>query len=129
MIMENELQKGESIQFLDYTIKNSLNNDGIVLFKRGTKAKGYETHLGNYGTDGNPDSAKRAAIFYFMIARPETFSSTIYYRMMGRGGQYHEFFKFKKAVEVEGIELPEEITPGNGMNAQIYFNNHKIQPV
>lgn len=116
------MKKGESIQFLDYTIKNSLNNDGIVLMKE--KGESYESHLGNYATK---ESAQQAAIIYFMLARPEHFATTLYYRAMGDGGQYLEYFLFKKVLQLEGIKMPGEITAGDGINALVYFKGKPIQ--
>jgi len=61
-------------QFLDYNITDTDtgNGDGIVLWKK-DNAKAYECHLGNYS---NIEEAKRSAILFFMIARPEDFFST-----------------------------------------------------
>lgn len=121
--MKTNMVKGERITFLDYEIHNCLNDDGIVLSKKGEKAKLYECHLGNYSTK---EDAMRAAIIHFMIARPDQFSATLYYRVMGRNGQYHEYFKFRQVLKDEGIEMPSEITAGNDSNFQIYFNNKPL---
>lgn len=123
------LAKGESVKFLDYTIANSRNNDGLVLYKKSASALSYEQHLGNYGegTPENVELAKKCAVMYFMLARPNTFATTMFYRAMGRGGQYHEYYLLKDAIEKEGMECPEEITCGNDGNAQGYYRNKKIK--
>lgn len=121
------LQKGESIKFLDYTIKNSSNDDGLVLMKN--KGKLYETHLGNYGTgtQENIDSCKLYALLYYMIARPETFATTLSYKIRRPdGGTMHEYYLLKSSLKEAGIEMPKEITCGDGMNAMIYFNGKPL---
>ena len=116
-----EIQKGDSIQFLDYTIKNSANNDGLVLFKDNGKL--HETHLGNYGegTKENVDSCKEYALLHFMIARPQHFSKNVVARMMGRRGLHHEWFTFKKVCDNEGITIPKEIQKSEDTNFIITF--------
>jgi hypothetical protein len=91
--------------FLDYTIINTGNSDDWVLLKDNVKST-YECHLGNYST---VDEAKKAAILFFMIARPEVFHASLYYRMNGRSGQYGEYSLLKKQCKKEGIDFPEEI--------------------
>jgi hypothetical protein len=121
------LPKGKSIKFLDYTIKNSLNNDGMVLFK--DKADGYETHLGNYGTgtQENIDYCKKCAVLFFMTARPSTFAHSVVNKMKRKdSGTMHEFYLLKDACKKEGIELPSEIQFGDSMNAMIYFKGEPL---
>lgn len=120
------LEKGESIFFLDYKIQNSRNNDGLVLSKAG---KSYECHLGNYGegTKENIDFCKKDALIYFMLARPEIFATTLMRKIRTlNSGTYHEFFLLKRAIEKEKLEMPKEITCGDGMNNMIYFNNNPL---
>lgn len=122
------LEKGESINFLDYTIKNSSNDDGIVLMKSGSKAMFYECHLGNYGegTEENVDSCKRYAILYFMTARPELFATTIVNKMTRlNSGTASEYYLFKSTCDKEGIEMPSEIGAG-GISGMIYFKNKPL---
>lgn len=121
------LNKGESITFLDYTIKNSINDDGLVLSKK--KGRPYETHLGNFGvgTQDKIDACKRYAIVHFMVARPDEFASTIVNKVMRlNGGTMSEYFKLKHVCENEGIELPDEITCGDGINCMIYFQDKPL---
>lgn len=124
------LPKGESIEFLDYIIKNSSNNDGIVLSKkRNSKGyKDYQIHLGNFGPGDqrSVDNAKIAAIIDFMTCRPETFAATIYYRIMARSGQYHEYYLLERELKINSIPMPEEITPGGGTNSQVYFKKEPL---
>lgn len=90
-------------KFLDYEIVNTWNSDGFVVV-RNVKGKEYQ-HCGNYST---LDDAKDSAILYFMIARPEKFSSSIFHRLIGTKTM-HEWFTFKKVIEEEGLEMPEGI--------------------
>jgi len=118
------LQKGESIKFLDYTITNSLNNDGLVLLKE--YGKPYESHLGNYGeaTEENIDYCKKDAIIHFMIARPETFATTLVRKVRdNNSGSMHEYFALKNACKKEGIKFPEEITAGDSFNFMIWYKD------
>ena len=116
------LQKGQKIKFLDYTITNSPNNDGLVLSKEGVSD--YECHLGNYGagTEENLTKCKRYALVYFMLARPHHFASNTASRLNGKSkGLFMEFHTLKQVCEKEGIELPVEVT-GDHMNSTICFN-------
>lgn len=122
------LQKGEEIQFLDYTIFNSRNNDGLVLMKKGETIN-YEYHLGNYGTgtQENIDTCKRYAILYFMTARPEKFATTLVNKMMRlNSGIMHEFYAFVNVCLDENIKVPEEITGSKDMNAMILFKGQPL---
>jgi len=119
------LEKGQSIQFLDYTIQNCLNNDGLVLLKH----KPYD-HLGNFGTGTpqNVDTCKRYAILNFMIARPEIFAQSIVNKLNRvNSGTMHEYFLLRDALKKENIPMPEEITAG-GDSLMIYFNGKPLQP-
>lgn len=119
------LQKGQEIKFLDYTIKNSHNNDGLVLFKEGDSL--YENHLGNYGagTEENITRCKKYAIHYFMLARPQHFASNLAIRLNTGAGLYREFSTFKQVCEKEGIEMPVEIT-GEDISGIICFNGRPV---
>lgn len=120
------LKKGESIKFLDYTIKNCLNNDGVVVLKEGVY--NYQCHLGNYGPgdEESIDSAKMHCILYFMIARPEVFANTICNRAMGGNGLFQEYYLFRSAVKNAGLPMPEEITCGGDLNCQVCYKDKKI---
>lgn len=131
--MENKivLQKGESINFLDYTIMNSRNNDGLILMKNNShnpSLYNYEHHLGNYGegTQENLDFCKKNAILFFMIARPQIFAHCITNKINRSGGCWGEYLTFRSVLEIENIEMPSEITCGDGINAMIYFNNKPL---
>lgn len=121
------LPKGESMNYLDYIIHNSANDDGLVLMKE--KGKMYEGHLGNYGTGtkANIDFCKRDAVLHFMLARPQIFAVTLTRKLRkANSGSYHEFFLFKDACKEAGLKLPKEITSGDGMNCMIYFNGKPL---
>lgn len=120
------MKKGEEIQFLDYTIRNCENNDGIILYKENVEIfspNEYEYHLGNYNT---LEAAQQAAVIHFMIARPNHFATTILYRCMSGAGQYHEYFLFEGIVKRCKLKMPKEITLGNGLNFQIYLNDKPL---
>ncbi len=120
------LKKGDQIKFLDYVIKNSLNNDGLVLYHK--SRVGYQCHLGNFGegTQENIDTAKKWAVVFFMIARPEKFATSLVYKIFGGGGTYHEYYSLFHALKNEEIEMPKEITCGDGMNCMIYFKGQSL---
>lgn len=114
-------------KFLDYTIKNSLNNDGLVLSKEGGKS--YETHLGNFGvgTKENIDLCKQYATLHFMVARPEHFATIVTRKMKkSDSGTYHEYFTFKRVCEKEGVKIPSEITSSDDLNLMIFFNGKPV---
>lgn len=121
------LQKGESMKFLDYTIQNSLNNDGLVLFKEG--GKNYESHLGNYGngTQDSIDLCKKYALLHFMIARPEVFAKSLANKINKKNsGTMHEYYLLVHACKREGIEFPKEVTAGDDLNLMIYFQGKPL---
>lgn len=117
-------KKGDIKNFLDYQIEYCENNDGIVLCKqKNSQRELYEYHLGNYSS---LEHAEKAAIIYFMLARPSIFSTNIFYRLIGHGGCMSEWSTFKSVCEKEGIEIPKEITPIDGINAII---GYKCKPI
>ena len=97
--------------FLDYEIVNSGNSDGFVVVKHGDDYQ----HCGNYST---LDDARDSALLYFMISRPEKFSSSIFHRMIGTK-TYHEWYTLKDVVEEEGLTMPEGIYCSGAMNCTI----------
>lgn len=120
----NIVIKNETIKYLDYDITVHTNGDGIVISKRGDNAQLYECHLGNYSTI---DNAKMCATIYFMIARPSDFATTIFFRAMGRGGQYYEFGKLQDVLKREKIDMPDELSPSVDGNRQILYKRKKIK--
>lgn len=126
--------KGDKHIFLDYEIIECTNSDGVVL-KKTNAGSTYECHLGNYGPCDTAENsaksvknAKISACLYFMIARPHLFAKQIFYRI-NRGfdsGTQHEYFKFKDAVEKEGLTMPPEITAGDGINLLIRFDGKPL---
>lgn len=132
--MKNEiivLEKGQSITFLGYTIKNSLNNDGLVLSNKTSKLS-HESHLGNYGT-GTADhiqSAKKDALIYYMLARPEVFANTLCNKIRkANSGTYHEFYLLKHQLQKDNLEMPEEITCSDAFNCMIYFEGKPLTDI
>ena len=114
----------EPIKFLDYTITNS--SDGIVLVdKNGCNAMPGACCFGK--GDSGVSKAKKAAVLLFMIARPEKFDGSLYWRLSGRGGAYHEWFILRRALQEDGIEIPKELLePADNLNFMIGFNKIKI---
>jgi len=108
------------LEYIGFIISNTWNSDGYVL--QGKPKRGlplWQTHLGNYS---NLDDAKEAALFYFMLKRPEHFANHIQNRTMYGYGCTHEWFKLKSVLEKEGMEMPEEITHSDDANLAIHFN-------
>ena len=119
-----DFKKGDETTFLDYKIKFCTNGDGIVLYKDDFKHT-YETHLGNYST---LDEAQKAAVVFFMIARPEHFATQIMLKVMKQGsGCYHEWFKLKKVLEKEKISMPKELEVTHSPNFMILYNEETIK--
>jgi len=104
--------------FLDYVIVNTGNGDGFVLMKEG--ATDYQCHLGNYAT---ANDAKRYAIMFFMIARPQKFSRQIVNRIFGGSdnGCMLEYYTLESVLKDEGIPMPVEIVISDDMNGGIRF--------
>lgn len=124
------LEKGSAISFLDYTIKNCTNSDGLVLQKdKDRPQERYECHLGNFGTgtEENVNTCKRYAIVHFMIARPDIFAGIIINKVMRKNsGCMYEFYAFRNACKAEGFDMPVEITAGDGINQMIYFKGKPL---
>ena len=111
------------VTFLDYVIVNTGNGDGWVLKKPDTSYENlWECHLGNYH---NVDDAKRSAIQYFMIARPNEFSAQVHARMNGNH-IYMDYYKFIDVLKKEGIETPAEIGHSDDMNFVLTFNGKMV---
>jgi hypothetical protein len=69
--------KKQIVKFLDYSIENTGNGDGWVISK--PKGKDYECNLGNFN---ELNTAKKQAMMFFMIARPEIFSHSLVNRTL-----------------------------------------------
>lgn len=121
--METTLAKGESVNFLDYTIKNCLNNDGIVLLKQSNNVKLYERHLGNYST---LEAAQKSALIHFMVARPENFADNIASRILYKRGLHLEYLTFREVCIKEGVQIPEIINHTSCGNMLITLNGEFI---
>lgn len=105
------------ICFLDYKIGKS-GSDGIVLLKDKNLDISYESHLGNFSS---VDSAKRAAVLYFMLARPARFAHELLSIVSDRARDADlpfDYYRFKHGVEEAGLEMPEELTDGGGVPAK-----------
>ncbi len=119
------LKKGESIKYLDYQIKNSENNDGLVLSKPNGDL--WETHLGNFGigTKENVDVCKKYALLHFMLARPIHFARIIAGRANGHG-IYLEYNILENVCKKESIPLPVEAGHSTDGNKSILFNGKHL---
>ncbi len=105
------------MDFLDLEIVNSGNSDGFVVVKRcPLPIDGlWQGHLGNYST---LRGAMKGAFLYFMIARPQHFSSQIFHRLIGTKTS-HEWFTFTRVCEIEEIEIPKWMYISNDTNCTI----------
>ena len=113
--------KKDKIKFLDYTIIDCHNSDGIVLCKEQYEVDDmYECHLGNYDT---AEDAKRAAILFYMIARPRIFATHIFHYLIGTGTWGEEKILIEQ-IKKDGLSVPEElkITKIFDTNFPINFN-------
>ena len=108
-------------RYLDYFIIMCQNGDGIVLQKQKGGAL-YENHLGNYS---NTEDAERAAVLYYMLARPERFATHLFHYAIGTGTT-HEYFALVKSLEADGLGVPEEIQCSNNPNCSITYLQTKI---
>ena len=105
--------------FLDYKIITCDNGDGIVLSKEGEL---YESHLGNFSTE---EDAEKAAVMFFMIARPNEFATQVYHRTQ-RTHTMHDYFKFKNVCEKEKITIPASIGCSNDISCILTYRGSKI---
>lgn len=105
--------------YLDYQIVDCGKFDRFVLCK--PSGKQYECHLGNYG---DIEDAKRAAVHFFMINRPEEFSHQVYYRMNGTHAM-HDYYKFESVLKKEGLPIPIELKP-LGTSAILSYKGKEI---
>ena len=108
------------VKFLDYEIINTGNGDGWVL----TKPEGelYECNLGNFT---KLDTAKRYAVQYFMVARPQFFASHAVARMNGKF-LYFDYYAFIRVLRNLNMEAPPEISCSDDSNSILTFNGEKI---
>lgn len=113
-----EMDPGASISFIGYQIINT--GDGLVL--KTEDGKGWQGHLGNYGTIAD---AKCGAVIYYMIARPEKFHAVLFYHFIGTG-MMHEYYALRNSLKEEGFEVPEEVTLIDALNGSIGFNGKHI---
>lgn len=119
------LAKGSSKSFLDYTIINSLNNDGVVLLSPTGE------HLGNYG-NGNQqsiDNAQQAALVFFMISNKE-FQQCLMQKIMrndSKSGTMHEWHILDRCLKKKKIDMPEELKePYDSLNLIIAYKGKPL---
>jgi predicted lipid carrier protein YhbT len=121
-ILRDKMTRQE-VEFLDFTIINTGNSDGWVI----TNNNVYEnlsSHLGNYIELIN---AKKACLFYFMLAHPIIFADGLLLRTLyNTKGTVHEFYKLRNLVDECGLEMPKEITMSDDNNCGIMFNGEKF---
>lgn len=96
------MKKGEIQSYLDHTLNASLNNDGIVLL--GPERQ----HRGNFST---AESAKRYALFNFMLDNLDGFRQSICNRLNTSfgGGCSHDYFTLKNKLKEKGLNVPSDI--------------------
>ena len=116
--MDKDRNKKIDTTFLGFRIKNTGNNDGYILIGD-TDKELWRSHLGNYGS---LEDAQEAALFYFMLDRPNYFASTLC-RMALYGHDTHlEYNILSQALVNSRIEMPKEITPDGTSNYGILLN-------
>lgn len=105
------------MDFLDLEIVNSGNIDNFVVVKHSTTTSNdaWQSHLGNYSTLRD---AMKGAFLYFMMARPQHFHNSIFYRLIGTKG-YHEWYTFEKVCKEANITIPESIYISEDMSCTI----------
>lgn len=112
--------------FLGFTIKNTGNSDGYVMFcSKDMKTMNdlYRVHMGNYN---ELNSAKKAALVQYLMDRPNIFAGLIRnFCLYGKGG-YGGFHLLRESLKKEGIDMPKEITKPDSLNSSIIFNGKSI---
>lgn len=125
---EDQKSFPKCVEFLDYKITHSGNSDGWVLQKKKWDHRNmWECHLGNFDKAAD---AQKAAVHYFMIARPADFATQVYHRI-GVGAEAHQtshdYYKFLDVLAREQIECPKEITLSDEyMSSCLGFNGEAI---
>ncbi len=109
--------------FLGYKIHNSWNSDGYVLIGPDGNDQGFMCHLGNYKHE---DDAKKAALFYFMLLRPEHFGDHIASGYLYGSGIHLIYNILLDVLEDEGFKLPKEIRATNDLNKGILFKGEPL---
>jgi len=103
------------IKFLDMTIQDTGNGDGVTIV--GTDGGIEQCSVGNFS---DLITAKVWATRWFMIQHPVPFAHHVWQRMNEQGGGCsREFSKFKQFCEQEGIAIPSDISHTNDMNQLI----------
>lgn len=100
------------IKFLDMVIQDTGNSDRIVLVGEDGGCK--NVSVGNFDTWL---TAKMWAVRWFMVRRPDVFGHQVWQRMSEDGsGCSHEWFKFKRYCDDNGIKIPNSMAPSNDGN-------------
>jgi hypothetical protein len=124
------LPKGKSIEYLDYIITNSPNEDGLVLSK--PTGVWYECHLGNFGTGtaDNLNNAKRYALIHYMLARPILFAVVLANKVATFGsGTTSEYYTLTHAIRNDGLTVPPEVTISDDAGGLIWFSGAPLTKV
>lgn len=105
-------------QFLDMTIQDSGNSDGVTLVINGAS-------YGNFGQDWK--TARLWALRWYMVLRPQVFGHSILQKLYMKGrGTYGEFNLLKQQVEKEGLLLPDNVEASKCGNYLITFEGNCI---
>jgi len=115
---EDNLKKGQELEYLGYTIKNCSNNDGIVLLSP------EDSHCGNFGN--NVALAKRYALLNYMVTHKELQPTAVSRLDKSIGGGYWgDYSRLKECVKKDGLEFPEDIEMTTDLNRKIDLTNIK----
>ena len=113
-------EKTFEIEYLGFRIRNTWNSDGYVLFNHKVS---WGSHLGNFNS---LMEAKRNALFFYLLERPEHFASLIRTMTLYDNGHWGDFKVLERVMESEGIEMPEEITMSKDTNFSILFDGKPL---
>ena len=106
------MKKGETLNYLGYTIKNALNNDGIILINP------TGNHCGFFGN--NLNLAKKYAFLNYMMDKPRL-RSTLVSRLSKSdgGGHYGDYSLLMSCLKSDGLEKPDDVHMTSDMNRMI----------
>jgi len=110
-------QPKTEIPYLTFTLINSWNSDGWVLYNHHSMMHG---HLGNFKT---LDNVKKSALFHFMLRWRVDFMHIVHNMAMYGCGIYHEWSTFEKVCNRECVEIPKEIHCSEDTNRSISYKN------
>jgi len=118
-----------TLHYLGYKIINNWNGDNYILVGNlKTNKDFWKTHLGNFK---DLMEAKRNALFFYMLERPDLFANQLRNRCLystpeHRNGCWGEYSVLTRSLQDDGILLPAEIEKSKDGNLSIMFNGEKF---